>query len=102
MNDRGIIKWLPFDSCFSSKKTLCEIEAKKRRRTLPLLSEDQINDINQKIKQSYLLKLEILIVYFWDGNLYEINGIIDKIDLENKNIIINNKIIYFNQICEAN
>ena len=51
MIDRGIIKWHPFDSCYSSAKILNEIHIKKEKETLPILSEDQLNVLEEKIKQ---------------------------------------------------
>ena len=43
MIDRGIIKWQPFDSCYSSSKILNDIHNKKSREILPTLSEDQLD-----------------------------------------------------------
>ena len=41
MTDRGIIKWQPFNSCFSSASVLNEVNKEKNKVAFPELSEDQ-------------------------------------------------------------
>lgn len=98
MIDRGIIKWHPFDSCYSSAKILNEIHIKKEKETLPILSEDQLNVLEEKIKHAYFLKEKVDIKYFYNGKILNIQGIISYLNVQSKNINLNNKIIYLNQI----
>lgn len=98
MIDRGIIKWQPFDSCYSSGKALKDIYKQKNRNKLPTLSEDQLYELEQKILDSYHLNENISIEYFYNGSLYQMSGKITSINLQEKKIYINNHIIYFKQI----
>lgn len=98
MIDRGIIKWQPFNSCFSSEKMLKEITNKKNRLDYPILSDDQLSIIEENILTAYHLKESISILYFYDGKKLQITGKINYIDINNKEIYINNKKIYFKQI----
>ena len=98
MIDRGIIKWHPFDSCYSSEKILKDINNKKNRKILPILSEDQLHNLEEKIIDAYHLNDFINIEYFYNGRIININGKISSINLQDKKIYINNNIIYFKQI----
>lgn len=98
MIDRGIIKWQPFDSCYSSEKILKDINNKKNRKILPILSEDQLHNLEEKIIDAYHLNDFINIEYFYNGRIININGKISSINLQDKKIYINNNIIYFKQI----
>ena len=99
IHDRGIIKWAPFDSVISSKKVIRDIENSKHKIVKPILSEDELNNIESIILDSYHNKDEIEIKYFYNGKYYKIKNIISKIDNIKKIIVLdNNKKIYFNQI----
>lgn len=98
MIDRGIIKWQPFDSCFSSSKILKDINIKKNRERFPILSEDQLELLEEKIKEAYQLNESITINYFYNGKILSISGNINFIDSQDKKIYLNNRIVYFKQI----
>ncbi len=102
MIDRGIIKWQPFDSCYASSKILKEIHNKKDRRVFPTLSEDQLNILEENIKDAYHLKEIINIKYYYNGDVLNIKGKINGINNNEKKIYINNKIIYIKQILTIN
>lgn len=102
MIDRGIIKWQPFDSCYSCGKILKDIYKQKNRNKLPTLSEDQLIELEEKILNAYHLNETISIKYFYNGSLYQKNGKINFINLQEKKLYINNCIIYFKQIIEVN
>jgi len=98
MIDRGIIKWQPFDSCYSGEKVLKDLNNSKSKKVCPILSEDQLYYLEQKIFDSYHLNENVNVEYFYNGKIYKITGIIESINLQNKNIHIKNLIIYFKQI----
>lgn len=98
MIDRGIIKWQPFDSCYSGDKILKDISSEKNRKVLPILSEDQLSFLEEKIFDSYHLNEKINIEYFYNGKFYLIAGKIDSINFQEKKLYIKNHIIYFKQI----
>ena len=98
MIDRGIIKWQPFDSCYSSSKILKEIDDKKNRKIFPVLSEDQLIILEEKITTAYHLNENINIEYFYNGKITNVKGKIYFINYIDKKLFIDNKIIYFKQI----
>lgn len=98
MIDRGIIKWQPFNSCFSSQQIINDITSFKNKKDFPELSEDQINLISEKIKDAYILNINVTIEYFYDGAITTISGKINNINTKEKRICLNNKYIYFKQI----
>ena len=98
MMDRGIIKWKPFDSCYSSQKIINEVINEKRKIKMPTLSEDQINDIENQVLEAFNLKSNIYIEYFYDGNIKSEYGKIYNINKNEKKIYLNHKYIYFKQI----
>lgn len=100
MIDRGIKKWQPFNSCFSGKDILIEINKSKKQKDFPELSEDQILTIEEKVKDAYVLGTSIKIKYFYNGTILEQRGKINYIDMQKKKICLNNGWIYFKQILE--
>ncbi len=100
MIDRGIIKWQPFNSCFNTLEIMEEVndEKEKKQEMFPKLSEDQLINLDSKIREAYNLKLVISIEYYYDGKIKNLIGKITNFDYLNKNIYINKNKIYFNQI----
>ena len=43
--DRGMIKWQPFNSVYSSKKMMNSILKEKSKKEMPILSSDEIRTI---------------------------------------------------------
>ncbi len=98
MKDRGIIKWKPFDSCFSSFKILNEVNKEKEKENIPILSEDQISVIENKIIEAYNLKEIVTIEFYFNGYIKKAKGIIYNINENQKKIYLNNNTLYFKQI----
>ena len=49
--NRGMVKWAPFAAVAPGSVMVNEVLAKKNKVKMPILSEDQIEDINNKITQ---------------------------------------------------
>lgn len=96
LNERGMIKWRPFDNFGSSETMIKEINKERNIITMPSLSEEEINEFNDKIIYYYETKDIIDLKYFYNGYIYKLKGIISSIN--NKYLVISNKKIYFNQI----
>lgn len=99
--DRGIVKWLPFNSLVSNKEVLYKVLKDKERQTRPILSDDEISYIEKSIINAYYTKDTIKITYYKNGYLYEEEGNVKKIDSPNKLIYFNNLKLLFNQIIEV-
>ena len=85
MANRGMKKWLPFQSLIEQEKYLDKMMYEKYKIEKPQISVEQERKIN-RILCSYnfeVLKMKI----YMDGYLYIYNGKIQKID-KNKKILI--------------
>lgn len=99
MNDRGMVKWAPFNSVINGKEVLEEIKFEKSKVTKPILSEEQIRELEEKIIETYSGNILISIYFYKNGCIDILSGRITKLDPVNKIIIIDNKAkIYFNNI----
>lgn len=67
MNDRGIKKWMPFDSVTSSKKMVQHILEEKNKVSRPCLSDEQKEEIERQIWEGFHNQVPLRIVYFWHG-----------------------------------
>lgn len=96
--DRGMIKWQPFDSVISGKLIVDSINQEKKKINKPILSEEEILNIENKIIDAFYCKYEITINYYTNGYVKSIKGKIKKIDHVTKMIYLNNITLLFNQI----
>ena len=99
MNDRGMIKWQPFDSVISSKSVIRKILTEKEKISSPTLSSDQLVQLQERLLSSYYNQEQIKISYFYNGKIFTIIGLIKVINHSKKLIIFdNNKSIHFEQL----
>ena len=95
MNDRGMKKWQPFYSLGDFNKIVVELSKSKQKEKFKTLSDDQIYEINKKLKE---INKQVVLTYFNNGFYNQISGKIEKIDLLNKCLFINNKKIFLKNI----
>lgn len=98
MKDRGMIKWMPFNSVISNKMLLNSINYEKSKIAKPIVSDEDIKELEEKIIDAYYTKENISITYYQNGFLKEITGKIKKIDKVQKLIYLNNIKLLFSQI----
>ena len=99
MNDRGMIKWQPFESLISSKEVVNSILKMKNEVNKPILSIDQLEKLNELILKSYYNQAKIVICYFKSNQIYKITGTIIEINPNMKIITLNNQIkLHISQI----
>ena len=96
--DRGMIKWLPFNSVVNTKEMIKSIEKEKNKHTKPDLSEEQINILEKKIYEAWFENSLITVIYYENGQYLKINSKIKKIDSTYHKIYFNVKTIIFEQI----
>lgn len=100
MSDRGMIKWQPFDSLTSSKKMVQHILHEKEKIPKPVLSEEQLREIQEKLWEGYHNQLNLRITYFFQGK-YQVkqNVLILEIQVNQKRILFeDSSFLYFDQI----
>lgn len=98
--DRGMKKWMPFDSVTSSKQMVQHIIEEKSKVSRPSLSEEQKEEIERTIWEGFHNQVPLRIVYFFRGR-YQVkqNLFILDIQLIDKKIILDDySSLYFDQI----
>lgn len=98
MNDRGMIKWQPFNSVISGKTIIESIQKEKSKLKKPIMSEEEINYLEKNIIDAYFMKENVNITYFQDGEILQVNGKIKKIDQIYKLVYLDYKKLLFSQI----
>lgn len=99
MKDRGMIKWQPFDSIISSKEVINNILKEKDKQDKPILSLEQMEDLNNKIFENFYAKNYITLTFYEANYIKQIKGKITFIDEYKKIIWINNnKKLHISQI----
>ena len=101
MIDRGIIKWKPFESCLSKNEIDKIITERNCIQKYPILSNDQLILIEEKIVLSFQTQTEILLKYYKNNRITTERGIVSKIDKIQKKICFNSKSIEFYKIIAA-
>ena len=102
MHDRGMIKWMPFNSVVNTKYIVNSIEKEKRKISKPILSDEQIAEIENNILESFINKVPISFKIYQAGYIYEFIDTVTNIDSSKKIIVLaNHKKIYFREIISA-
>ena len=100
MNDRGMIKWQPFNSVINTNKIVTLLEKERNYIIKPSLSEEQLIELNNKVLDAFYSKIKIKIKYYFNGVIYEKKGTITSINNNSKFIVINKEKINFSQILD--
>ena len=97
--DRGIIKWQPFNSVAPSKETINRLTKERQKINKPILSEEQLENIQNNLLEAYNNGIKTRIEYFKNGIIFKAYQFIKQIDFDHSQIILADNIrIYFNQI----
>ncbi len=103
MNDRKMMKWIPFDAVMNSNKIVKELSKKKENIKFPILSDDDYEKIQNDIIISKNNNLFIEIVYYKNNTYIKSINKIKSIDMQKKRIIFyNHSFVNFNQIIKTN
>lgn len=102
MNDRGMIKWAPFDSLIPSKEVIQKISLEKSKLVKPILDSEQIEEIETILWTSFHNQITIFISYFKNGMMKEKTGRIMEIHPVSKKIFfMDQTFLYFDQILKV-
>ena len=80
MHDRGMIKWMPFNSVINSKILINSIEKEKSKIPKPILSEEQIIQIENNILESMINKVPLIFTIYQAGFIKQIKAIVVNIE----------------------
>lgn len=99
MRERGMIKWAPFNSVINGEQVKKELKEKQDSIIKPTLSDEQLLELENIIKECLENGDEVIIEYYKNHHLEVIEGKITKIIPASKKIIINNQTsLYFYNI----
>ncbi len=94
-------KWNPFNAVAPGGYMVNEVLKEKYKIDMPILSDDQKMEIQEKILDAYNNQEIIKIKYFRAGKLYITEGKVEKIDVNNHKIVLNGGFaVFFSQIIE--
>ncbi len=97
--DRGMIKWMPFNSLMNGKTIINNLINEKSKVQMPTLSEDEKRELENNIINAYYTKDKVIITYYKNGYLLKTKSYIKKIDYTYKIIYLENNInLLFRQI----
>ena len=101
MNNRGMIKWQPFNAVIPGKYMVNSVLKEKNKIKRPILSEDQLREIEEKIFTAYKNDEVVKIKLYKSGKFYMKKGIIKNIDKLSHKITLNDGYcMFFEQIIE--
>ena len=94
-------KWNPFNAVASGDYMINDVMKEKNKFSMPILSEDQKLELQNKMFEAFYNQEMINVKYFKAGKVYIIEGIITNIDQNSHKIILNSDIsVFFPQIIE--
>ena len=100
--DRGIIKWLPFDALSGFRESINKLTKYRSKVNMPVISDDQILDLNYKLEEALAYNKEISLIYYEQGFYKEISGLVTKLCLYERMISFNNLKIKLDLVLEIN
>ena len=97
--DRGMIKWLPFNSLINGKQIVYALEEEKSKIKMPIISEEEQKILEEEIIEAYYCQNTVIITYYKNGFLLKTKAKIKKIDNIYKTIYLSNQLkLLFKQI----
>ena len=96
--DRKMMKWMPFNALLEQGEHIRELLNGRLKKEMPILSVDQQSELNYKLEVAYLFKNQVSITYFRDNEIYKIEGVINRTDVYNKLIFIDEAFVSALQI----
>ncbi len=99
MNKRNLVKWQPFSAVIPGKYLVDKVMKDKNKIEMPILSDDQLKEIENKLIRAWELQDTISLLYYKDGKLYRKVGKVKKIDVNKRKIFLSETFfVYFEQI----
>lgn len=84
-------KFLPFDALEGYKDHIRKASANRKRISMPILSEDQLDSLDILIMDCYNEHTYINVDYYDDGYIVRYSGVIEDIDTIKAEIILDSK-----------
>ncbi len=99
--NRSNAKWAPFAAVVQGGTMIDEVLSKRGKVEMPILSEDQIQFLEEKINDAFHNNEYVKIKYYKDGRFLIKEGKIKRIDKYDRKIVFfPNFPLFFSQIVE--
>lgn len=92
--DRKMMKWMPFNALLEQGDNVSELLLGRNKKTMPVLSYDQQEELNYQLETAYLFRSEIIVTYFYQDDFHTVQGKITRTDLHNKLIFIDEQSLH--------
>ncbi len=94
-------KWNPFNAVASGEYMINDVLEEKNKERMPVLSDDQKEEIQNRMFEAFNNQEVINVKYFKNGKFYVKEGKITNIDQNTHKIVLNGEFsVYFSQIIE--
>ena len=97
-NDRGMMKWAPYQSLVEQGKYLAALRERRSRVERPLISSDRAEEINDVLVHYESGKVKAR--YWENGHIYEFIDDIQKIDGACKKLYFSSHLVEFQNLLE--
>lgn len=92
--DRKMMKWIPFNALLEQGDHISKLLYGREEKAMPLLSVDQLEELNYQLETAYIFQSEIIVTYFEKDDFKTAQGIISRTDNHNKIIFVNEEAVY--------
>jgi 3-keto-L-gulonate-6-phosphate decarboxylase len=97
-HDRKMMKWLPFSALSEQGQYLQNMFAKRRKKTMPVLSVDAYETMNYLIEEAIEHQFKVTVEYYEHDRFQILSGIISKLYFYQKTIFIDAKALSAHRI----
>ena len=84
--DRGIIKWMPFDALSGFGQLIYELTHTHLKKTPPMLLDDQLNELDYLLQEAFRHKRELTMIYYKNHAYIQTTAWIRSLDFIHKTI----------------
>ncbi len=98
--DRGMMKWNAFNALLAHGSSVKKMMIERTRIEKPILSSDQIEDINLKLQVAIEDNRELEVAFYDKGYVLLAEGKIMRIDVNNKLLVLPDIQIRFDNIIQ--
>jgi len=88
MSDRGMMKWNAFNALLAHGSNVKKMMLERKKIDKPILSSDQIDDLNIKMQIAIEENREIEVAFYNKGFVLLAEGVIKRVDLINRLLVL--------------
>lgn len=97
-HDRKMMKWMPFNALLEQGDHLRELIDVRTQEEKPILSTDQLAELNYDLERAYITQVMVEVTYFKNNHKHKLKGKIHQIDIQNKMIVLDQDGLYAEEV----